>query len=80
MIPAPKSLQWQQHYHLHVWNTRISPNLERMSCCSSRLENRILGFSPLMLVLSQGGASRLGLSLGSTSTSRFTWNKSGYFS
>lgn len=51
-----------------------------MSCCSSRLENRILGFSPLMLVLSQGGASRLGLSLGSTSTSRFTWNKSGYFS
>lgn len=60
--------------------TRISPNFARMSCCSSRLENRILGFSPRMLAVSQGGASWLGLSLGSTSTSRFTWNKSGYFS
>lgn len=57
-----------------------SPNLDRTSCCSSRLEKRILGFSPLMLELSQGGASRLGLSRGSTSTSRLTWNRSGYFS
>lgn len=56
------------------------PNLDRMSCCSSLLEKRILGFRPLRLVFSQGGASRLGLSLGSTSTSRFTWNRSGYFS
>lgn len=59
---------------------RPSPNLDRMSCCSSRLEKRILGFSPLMLEFSQGGASRLGLSRGSTSTSRLTWNRSGYFS
>lgn len=56
------------------------PNLDKMSCCSSRLENRILGFSPLMLVFSHGWASWHDLSLGSTSTSRFTWNRSGYFS
>ena len=56
------------------------PNFVKISCCSSRLEKRILGFKPLMFKLSQGARSVLGLSRGSTSTSRFTWNKSGYFS
>lgn len=56
------------------------PNFDKISCCSSRVEKRILGFSPFIFMLSHGGCSQLGLSLGSTSTSRFTWNKSGYFS
>lgn len=59
---------------------RCSPNLLRISCCSSRVEKRILGLRPLVWKLSQGGGLVLGLSLGSTSMFRLTWNKSGYFS
>lgn len=59
---------------------RCSPNLLRISCCSSRVEKRILGLRPLVWKLSQGGGLALGLSLESTSMFRLTWNKSGYFS
>lgn len=59
---------------------RPLPNLLRISCCSSRVEKRILGLRPLVWKPSQGGGFVLGLSLGSTSMFRLTWNKSGYFS
>lgn len=59
---------------------RFSPNLLRISCCSSRVEKRILGLRPLVWKPSQGGGLVLGLSLGSTSMFRLTWNRSGYFS
>lgn len=68
----PRGLAFVKDCHL--------PNLLRISCCSSREEKRILGLRPLVWKPSQGGVLVLGLSLGSTSMSKLTWNKSGYFS
>lgn len=59
---------------------RCVPNLLSISCCSSREEKRILGLRPLVWKPSHGGLLVLGLSLGSTSMFKLTWNKSGYFS